>query len=173
MVQLQRLFWIVIERHFFDRGLVEEWGTQLGSPPPADLSQERFEKTTGLYVRKLINIICFICFPWVNLLPFFKLTWAQQRSMPVWKLSQPRRATLLLLSRVRYFCHEYKRLNVMTRGPFCWDHMWPWTGGFVCAYCRSKHTSKTLPRRELEGNDLRRKLTRDEWDNIRDIDKLK
>ena len=70
--------------------------------------------------------------------------------------------------------HEYeKKLKLMTRGPFCMDHLFSWTGGFVCIYCRYKHTSKHTPRRELEGVDLTRRLTQDEWKDVRDSNKLK
>lgn len=45
----QHLIWIVIERHCFKRELLEDWGTQLGSPPPGDLSQQRFDAATKLF----------------------------------------------------------------------------------------------------------------------------
>ena len=41
--------WIVIEGHCFNRELLEDWGTQLGSPPPGDLSQQRFDAATKLF----------------------------------------------------------------------------------------------------------------------------
>ena len=103
---------------------------------------------------------------------FCQFSWARLcTAMQV--LFQPRRESMLLLQWVRYFfIMNMKKVNLMTRGPFCMDHLFSWTGGFVCIYCRYKHTSKHTPRRELQGVDLTRRLTQDEWKDVRDGNKL-
>ena len=69
--------------------------------------------------------------------------------------------------------HEHKkRLNLLTRGPFCMDHLFSWTGGVFCTYCRHKHNTNHVPRRELEGVDLNRRLTQDEWKDVREGNRL-
>ena len=59
----------------------------------------------------------------------------------------------------------------MTR-VWCWDHIWCWPGGHIGVFCRYKHLTKYKYLPELEGVDLSRQWSQEEWKAFRDGSRL-
>ena len=157
--------------HYFNRGLLEELSTQLGSPPPSNLSQQRFNAVSEMYLNIIIKILCLICFSWPKsnslLSAPLSATCATQGTAPIQES-----VAVNFVKGKTVFVMNFNKLNLMTR-TWCWSHIYTYTEGHVCVICRCKHITRKHPRPELVGVDLRHRLSQDEWQNVRDVDNLK